>query len=53
MEESRLKNCSYIIDDNSEDKKAKGAKKRVTRRKLQFGNYENFLELTQLENKIE
>ena len=40
------------MDDDSEDKKAKGTKKCVTKRKLKFKNYKNCLEATQLENKI-
>ena len=43
---------SYLIDDGSEDKKAKGSKKCVIKRKLKFENYKNCLEATQLENKI-
>ena len=37
----------YLIDDGSEDKKAKGTKKCVIKRKLK-----NRLETTPLENKI-
>ena len=48
----RAKSYSYLIDGNSEDKKAKGRKKCVTKRKLKFQNYKNCLEATQLENKI-
>ena len=48
----RAKTCSYLIDDRSEDKKAKGTKKCVIKRKLKFENYKNCLEATQLENKI-
>ena len=33
------KTYSYLIDDGSEDKKAKGTKKCVIKRKLKFGNY--------------
>ena len=33
-------------------KKATGTKRFVTRRKLKFKNYKNFLEATQLENRI-
>ena len=40
----RAKSYSYLIDDGSEDKKAKDTKK--------FENYKNCLESTQLENKI-
>ena len=46
------KTYSYLIDDGSEDKKAKGTKKCVIKRKLKFENYKNCLEATQLENKI-
>ena len=47
------KTYSYLIDDGSEDKKAKGRKKCVIKRKLKFENYKNYLEATQLENKID
>ena len=45
-------NQSSLIDDCSKDKKARGTKKCVTKRKLKFENYKNFLEATKLENKI-
>ena len=48
----RAKTYNYFIDDGSEDKKAKGTKKCVIKRKLKFENYRNCLEATQLENKI-
>ena len=48
----RPKNYSYLLDDGSEDKKAKGMKKCVMKRKLTFENYTNCSEVTQLENKI-
>ena len=48
----RAKTYSYLIDQSSEDKKAKGTKKCVIKRKLKFENYKNCLEATQLENKI-
>ena len=48
----RAKTYSYLIDDGSEDAKAKGTKKGVIKRKLKFENYKNFLEAAQLENKI-
>ena len=38
----------YLIDDGNGDKKSKRKKKR----KLKFENYENSLESTQFENKI-
>ena len=45
------KTYSYLKDDGSEDKKAKGTKKCVIKRALKFENYKNCLEATQLENK--
>ena len=48
----RPKTYSYLIDDSSEDKKAKVTKKCVLKRKLKFENYKNCLEATQLDNKI-
>ena len=42
----------YLIDDGSEDKKGWSTKKCVIKRKLLFEIYENCLETTQLENKI-
>ena len=47
----RAKTFSYLIDDSSEDEKAKGTKKGVMKRNLKFENYKNCLEATQLENK--
>ena len=46
------KNYSYLIDEDSEDKKAKRTKKCVIRRELQFENYKSCLKAPQLENKI-
>ena len=48
----RAKTYSYLIDGGSEDKKAKGTKMCVMKKKLKFENYKNCLEATQLENKI-
>ena len=48
----RTNTYSYLIDDDSEDKKAKFTKKCVIKRKLKLDDYENCLEGTQLENKI-
>ena len=48
----RAKTYSYLIDDGSEDKKAKSPKKCVIKIKLKFENYKNCLEATQLENQI-
>ena len=48
----RAKTYSYLIDNGSEDKKTKGAKKCVIKRKLKFENYKNCLEATKLENEM-
>ena len=48
----RTKSYSYLIDDGSEDKKAKDKEKCVIKRKLKFENYKSCLEGTQPENKI-
>ena len=48
----RVKSYGYLIDDRSEDKKAKDTKKCVIQTKLIFENYKICLEATQLENKI-
>ena len=48
----RANTYSYLKDNNDKDKKAKGTKKCVIKRKLKFENYKNCLEATQLENKI-
>ena len=48
----RAKTFSYLIDEGSKDKKAKGTKKCVIKRKIKFENYKNCLEATQLNNKI-
>ena len=48
----RAKTCSYLIDDSSEDKKTKGAKNCIIKRKFKFENYKNCLEATQIKNKI-
>ena len=48
----RTKTYSYLRDNGSADKKAKGIKKQVIKRKLKFEDYKNCLEATQLENKI-
>ena len=44
--ELRSKTFSYLIHDSSEDKNAKSTTK------LKFENYQNCLEATQLDNKI-
>ena len=48
----RAKTYSYLIDDGSVDKKAKGNKKCVIKKELKFENCKNCLEATQLDNKI-
>ena len=50
--ELRAKTYSCLIDDSSEDKKAKDTKKCVIKQKLKLENYKNCLEATQHENKI-
>ena len=50
--ELRTGTYSYLIDDDSEDQKAKITKKCVIKRKIKFENYKNCLEATQLYNKI-
>ena len=42
----------YLTDNNNRNKKAKGTKKCVIKRKLLFEDYKYCLEPTQLENKI-
>ena len=49
----RRKIYSYLIDDGSGDKKGKGTKKCVIKRKLKFENYKNCLEASQLGKKTE
>ena len=46
------KTYSYLIDDGTEDKKAKDTTKYVIKRKHKFGDYENCLEEAQIENEI-
>ena len=46
----RAKFYSDVIDDGSEDRKAKDTKKCAVKRKLKFENYKNCLETTQLNN---
>ena len=42
----------YLIDDGSEEKKAKDRKKYISKRRLKFENYKNCLEAIQLQNEI-
>ena len=39
----RAKTYAYLMDDNSENKKAKGTKKSVVKRRLMFENYKDLL----------
>ena len=48
----RTKTYSYLKDNNDEDKKAKGTKKRVMKRKLKFKDYKKCLKEAQIENMI-
>ena len=48
----RAETCNYLTNNSDQDKKAKGTKKCVIKRKLRFEDYKNCLEATQLENKI-
>ena len=48
----RAKIYSYLIGDGCENKKAKGTKKFVIKRKIKFENYKSCLEATHLKNKI-
>ena len=48
----RAKTYSYLIDEGSEDKKAKVTTKCLIKRKLKFQHYKSRLEATKLENKI-
>ena len=45
------KTYSYFIGDGNKDKKAKGIKKCVIKRKLKFSKQKSCLEATQLDNK--
>ena len=47
----RAKTYNYVLDDGCEAKKAEGTKSFI-KRKLRFENYRNYLEATQLDNKI-
>ena len=48
----RAKTYSYLWDNNDEDKRAKGTKRCVIKRKFKFQVYENCLEAAHVENKI-
>ena len=48
----RAKKIHLLTENSDEDKKAKGTKKCVTKRKLKFEDYKNCLEAPRLENKV-
>ena len=48
----RTKICSYLKNNNDEDKKAKGTKNCVMQSKIKFQDYKNCLEEAQIERKI-
>ena len=48
----RSKTYHYVIDDCDENKKVKGTKECVIKRKFKFEDYKNFLAATQLKNEI-
>ena len=48
----RAKTYSYLIDDSSEDKKGRGTKKWVIKRKLKLENYRNCLKANQFDSEI-
>ena len=47
----KAKPYSYLKDNKDEDKKAKGTKKCVIKRKLKSQNYKNCLKTVQIEKK--
>ena len=47
----RAKTYSYLVDDGSEDKKAKNTKKCFIKRKLKFENYKKCFKATQFDKK--
>ena len=48
----RAKTYNYLKDSNNEDKKTKGPKKCVIKRKLKFEDYKNCLKAAQIKSKI-
>ena len=48
----RAKTYSYLVDDGSEDKKAKNTKKCFIKRKHKFENYKKCFKATQFDKKI-
>ena len=50
--ETRAKTFSNLKDDASENKKSKGTKVSLMKRKLKFENSKSCLEATELDNKV-
>ena len=48
----KAKTYSYLINHGSKDKKVKGTKNRVIKRKLKFQDDKNYLEESHTENKL-
>ena len=48
----RSKTYSFLIDDRSENQRAKSTKQYVMQRGLKFEDYQNCTEVNRLENKI-
>ena len=48
----RGKSYSFLIDESSEDKKAKSTKACFMKGKLKFKNYTNSLQATQLDKEV-
>ena len=48
----RAKINSYLKDNNDEDKKAKGSKKSIIKRKIDLKGYKRCLKTSQIKNKI-
>ena len=48
----RSKTCSYLKDNNNEEKKAKGTKSCLKKRKLKFQDYKNCLKSSQIINIV-
>ena len=51
LDRLKAKPYSYLKDNKDEDKKAKGTKKYVIKRKLKSQNHKNCLETVQIEKK--
>ena len=44
----RAKTCTYLMEDDSEKKKARGIKRRVIKRRLMFENYKIYCSIIRL-----